>query len=217
LGSRRAESAPTGFALLDDALLGGWPIGALSQFVTKTPGLGFSLMIPLLARCTADDRYAALVSPPFIPYAPALCNAGVVLDRLMWIRPGEAATAPSLARGPRLDPIGEAQPASRNGSRDGSRDALWATEQMLRSGLFAAVALWSPVLHPTIERRLQLAAEAGRSIAWILLPSPCPAHTVSAVRLEIGAEPDGLRIVVQRCRGGHAGARVLAPFISQAA
>jgi len=58
-------------------------------------------------------------------------------------------------------------------------DALWAAEQMLRSGLHGVVALWSPALEAPIERRLQLAAETGRSVGIVAhagltarIPSP---------------------------------------------
>ncbi|MDR3415587.1 MAG: translesion DNA synthesis-associated protein ImuA [Nevskia sp.] len=182
LGRARPESEPTGFAALDAALLGGWPVGALSQLVGGEAGLGFSIVVPLLARLTQAGRHAALVAPPYIPYAPALRDAGVELQRLLWIAPQDRV------------------------------DALWAAEQMLRSGVFGAVALWSPPLDAPVERRLQLAAETGRSIGMACHSVGYGAHSIAAVRLQLRTAATGLEIEVLRCRGARPGQRVECPF-----
>ncbi len=182
LGRARPDSEPTGFAALNQALLGGWPVGALSQIVSQEPGLGFSLLLPLLARLTQAGRHAALIAPPYIPYAPALCDAGVELSRLLWIAPKDRV------------------------------DALWAAEQMLRSGLYGAVALWSPALEAPIERRLQLAAETGRSVGVIAHAGAYGAHSIAAVRLQVKPSPAALSVEIVRCRGARPGQRVECPF-----
>lgn len=182
LGKARPDSASTGIPALDQALLGGWPVGALSQLVSAEVGLGFSLILPLLARLTQAGRHVALVSPPYIPYAPALRDAGIELTRLLWLAPRERI------------------------------DALWATEQMLRSGLYGAVALWSPALEAPIERRLQLAAETGRSIGTLFHAGAHGAHSICAVRLAVKPAPEGLAVEVLRCRGARPGQRVDYPF-----
>jgi hypothetical protein len=182
LGRLRADAESTGNAPLDAALLGGWPVGALSQLVGSAAGLGFSLLMPLLARMTQAARPVALVAPPYIPYAPALRDAGVELEHLLWITPKD-----------RLD-------------------ALWATEQMLRSGLFGTVALWSPPLDASVERRLQLAAETGRSVGILAHAHAGQAHSIAAVRLQVCPAPGGLQVEVQRCRGAQPGAQLRYPL-----
>ena len=182
LGRSRPDSESTGIAPLDQALLGGWPVGALSQIVSRESGLGFSLMIPLLARLTRAGRHVALIAPPYIPYAPALRDAGVDLHKLLWIAPKDRV------------------------------DALWATEQMLRSGLHGAVALWSPALEAPIERRLQLAAETGRSIGIVAHAGAYGAHSIAAVRLQVTPAPAALSVEIVRCRGARPGQRVECPF-----
>ena len=182
LGRTRPDSESTGIATLDQALLGGWPVGALSQIVSQESGLGFSLMLPLLARLTRAGRHAALIAPPYIPYAPALRDAGVELQRLLWLAPKD-----------RLD-------------------ALWAAEQMLRSGLYGAVALWSPALEAPIERRLQLAAETGRSIGIVAHAGAYGAHSIAAVRLQLKPAAAALSVEIVRCRGARPGQRVECPF-----
>lgn len=176
--ARAGEVESTGLPQLDHALLGGWPVGALSQLVSVEPGLGFSLMVPLLARLTRTGHEVALVSPPHVPYAPALRAAGVDLERLLWLEPQE------------------------------HTDALWATEQMLRSGLYAAVVLWSAPLATAVERRLQLAAETGRGIGILAHAGHDETRVVAAVRLAVCTAPGHLRVEVLRCRGARPGRRV---------
>jgi hypothetical protein len=178
LGHKRTDVESTGLPALDEALVGGWPRGALSQLVSEAPGLGFSLLTPVLARLTRAARPVALVAPPHIPYAPALRDAGVDLQRLVWIDPKDRV------------------------------DALWATEQMLRAGLYGVVALWCPSLEPAIERRLQLAAETGRSIGIVAQHRPSEGQSVVAVRLQLSTTPTALCVEVQRCRGARPGARI---------
>lgn len=178
LGHKRTDVESTGLSALDESLVGGWPRGALSQLVSEEPGLGLSLLTPVLARLTQAGRAVALVAPPHIPYAPALRDAGVDLQRLDWIEPKDRV------------------------------DALWATEQMLRAGLYGVVALWCPSLEPAIERRLQLAAETGRSIGIVAQHRPSEGQSVVAVRLQLSTTPSALRIEVQRCRGARPGARI---------
>jgi hypothetical protein len=179
LGRARPDAEPTGVSELDAALAGGWPIGALSQIVGRTPGLGFWLMTPLFARLTQSGRPVALVSPPHIPYAPALRDAGIDLEHLLWITPKDRV------------------------------DALWASEQLLRSGVVGAIALWTPPLEAPIERRLQLAAETGRSIGLVAHGEHGTAHSIAAVRLHVSPAPMCLQIDVARCRGTRPGARLV--------
>ncbi|MBS0545027.1 MAG: translesion DNA synthesis-associated protein ImuA [Proteobacteria bacterium] len=81
----------SGFDALDAELPGGgWPAGALIELLVDHPGVGeLSLLLPVLNR-PPFDRWLAWVSPPFLPYAPALAAAGVPLSRLLLIRPDTA-------------------------------------------------------------------------------------------------------------------------------
>lgn len=182
-GSRqRSPVVATGFAELDQVLQGGWPVGALSQLMEAEAGLGLSLIVPLARAATRAGRHAALVAPPFIPYAPALAAAGVDLVRLLWIAPQD------------------------------QREALWASEQLLRAGTVTVVALWSPPLSGSVERRLQLAAETGVSIAIAAHCGHAAAGSVAAVRLALAVTTSGLRMDVLRCRGTRPGRRIETAF-----
>lgn len=185
-GERKVAAVPvstTGDRQLDQALLGGWPLGSLIQISGSDEGLGFSLIIDSLAQITRADRYVALVHTPLLPCAPALGSRGINLERLLWVQP------------------------------DNQAGALWAMEQMTRSGLFAAVAYWGSPLDSTSERRLQLAADAGQCLAFCFRTSRRDDHTYAAVRLCVSSHPDAdVTIEVQKCRGRNAGQRLRRPY-----
>lgn len=84
---RHWSTRTTGIAALDQLLLGGWPVGALSQLVSNQPGQGLRLLLPTLAALTRQGQTVALIGPPWIPYAPALHQAGVDLTRMLWVEP----------------------------------------------------------------------------------------------------------------------------------
>lgn len=171
-----AAVASTRIEALDRALLGGWPIGALTQIVGTEAGLGFSLIIPVLADFTSAGRPVALVDPPYLPYAPALASRGVDLNHLLWVRPQAA------------------------------EHVLWAAEQIIHSGLFAALAYWGPALDSTAQRRLQLAADAAQCLVFCFCTGRVDGHSYAAVRLAVTPAPAAqLRVDVLKCRGGRAG------------
>lgn len=174
---------PSGTAALDAALPGGgWQSGTIVELMTAQPGIGeLRLLMPALARITSTERYVALVAPPYIPFAPALTQHGIRLERLLCIHAHKPA------------------------------DILWAFEQTLRCKSFGAVLAWPASIKGPEVRRLQLAAEAGRSIGF-LYRSPAAAREASpaAVRLQLQVAGDGnLSIGILKCRGGRSGISVL--------
>jgi protein ImuA len=129
------------------------------------------------------------------PYGPGLARFGLATERLL------------LAR--TRTPV----------------ETLWAMEEGLRSGRFAAV-LGEAAPDLTATRRLQIAAEAGGSLALLLIP---PAREKSAgkpakrssrlsaattrwrVAAHPAAQPKAPRwtLILERCRGGGQGAWTL--------
>jgi hypothetical protein len=168
----------SGFPELDAALPnGGWQSGTIVELMPKEIGIGeLRLLMPALARISQGERYVALVSPPYIPFAPALNNHGIRLEHLLIIR------------------------AEKN------TDALWAIEQTLRCKSFGAVVGWPESIRDRDVRRLQLAAEAGRSTGFVYR-SPAAAGEASpaAIRMKLQASPQGLSIDVLKCRGTRSG------------
>ena len=137
------SAVPTGHARLDAQLPGGgWPQGTLTEVLHDAAGIGeVSFLAGALARASEGGRLVAWVNPPHLPYAPALAQAGIPLDRCVVVNPAD---------------------------REG---ALWAAEQSLKSGACGVVMLWMEAQRQSrgedyaCLRRLQMAAEAGRAMA----------------------------------------------------
>jgi cell division inhibitor SulA/protein ImuA len=109
-------------------------------------GLGeVQLFLPALMQSQqrtvgGDVPWIVWIAPPHEPYAPALMQQGIELDRLLVVRPATAT------------------------------EALWAAEQALGSGVCAAVLLWLKGSDDRWLRRLKLAAEAGGALGVLFRP-----------------------------------------------
>jgi protein ImuA len=179
---QRAQPAlASGHAELD-ALLpgGGWPLGALTEFCCAQTGLGeLSLLLPSLAHLSAQTRWLAWVAPPYPLYAPALSEAGIDPARCLLVEP----PLPGLRHAPAR-----------------AQQALWAGEQLLRGGACGAVLLWWDGEDANALRRLQLAAEAGQSLAVLFRPGTAAQRlSPAALRVRIDAGP---ALEILKCRGG---------------
>lgn len=149
---------PSGFAALDAQLPGGgWPVGMLTEFICRSPGVGeLRLLIPLLQRLTREGRTVILLGPPHLPHAPALASFGIDLQQILIVQ--------------------TPQPA----------DRLWAIEQSLRSAHFGVLLAWLPHdrTRPEHLRRMQLAAQGSRGPAILLRDLPAQ-HEVSPAPLRL--------------------------------
>jgi hypothetical protein len=182
-GLRSTQS--TGFSELNAALPGGgWPVGALTELMAMDEGIGeMQLLMPALAQLTRDDRYIALIDPPHLAYPPAWAQQGVRVERCLSIQGQSAATT------------------------------WWAAEQMLRCPAVGAVLAWPSRVNDKNLRRLQLAAEAGRTLAILYRPLAAAAvPSPAALRLLLRADECGLFIEIKKCRGGRGGRSVRCIF-----
>lgn len=168
------DGEPTGHAALDTLLpQGGWPRGALTELLLPADGVG---ELDLL-----------------LPTLARLTHAG---DRVVLIAPPYLAYAPAWqAAGVDLDALHIVEAPA--------RDALWAFEQCLRSGACAAVVGWPQQADAQALRRLQVAADSGDCLGFVLrdhkhAENPSPA----ALRLQYAAASG--RWQVRKCRGGPA-------------
>lgn len=164
----------TGHAALDRELPGGgWPTGTLTEVLHDSAGIGeVSFLAGALARASSEDRLIAWIDPPHLPYAPALGQCGIALERCLVVR---------------------------SAHRD---DALWAAEQAMRSGACGAVLLWLAHHEYAWLRRLQMAAEAGRAMAVLFRSTAAerlstPAH----LRVVLAREAGVLSIRIPKRRG----------------
>ena len=92
------------------------------------------------------------------------------------------------------------------------RDALWAAEQCLRAGCFAAVLCWPRRADDRALRRLQVAAETGQALGFAFRdarearnPSPAALRILFETGPADGVPlPTGMpRLRILKCRGGN--------------
>ena len=81
-------------------------------------------------------------------------------------------------------------------------DALWATDQLLKSGTCAAVLCWLPQVHANALRRLHAAAQGSNVLfvalrPWLAVQQPSPAP----LRLQLQPHPQGLQVHIVKRRG----------------
>lgn len=172
------ETLPTGFAALDAGLPGGgWPRHGLIEILTPQPGVG-ELYLLLPVLATLSRA------------TPARWCA--------WVCPPHEPYAPALeTQGVALDRMLVVR----------THLPLWAHEQALKSGACELALAWLPRVSPRAIRRLQLAAEQGRSLG-VLFRSQRLAGVASPAMLRMLLEPlkesgrHGARITLIKSRGG---------------
>jgi hypothetical protein len=183
--SRASATHVTGFEDLDAYLPGGgWPAAALTEIIVERHGIGeLSLLMPAMARLSEKNaseqagRWIFWISPPFIPYAPALVRHGVDLNRILLVH----------------------APMARSAS-------LWAMEQALRARSCVAVLAWAQHAEHTALRRLQLAAEQSHCWAVLFRPvDALQQRSPAALRLKLAKTEKGIRVEVLKCRGARPG------------
>jgi cell division inhibitor SulA/protein ImuA len=180
----RREALATGYAALDACLPGrGWPRTGLIEILVARFGVGeLYLLLPLLAALTGRPaaRWCVWIAPPLDPYAPALAAHGVNLERVLVVRGSVA-------------PAGAAP--------------LWAFEQTLGSGASDVALAWA-VRDPRAReiRRLQLAAERGKTLGVLFRPQRAARQSSPAIlRMVVESRPTGVRLTLLKSRGGARG------------
>ena len=178
--TRQRGRNPSGHAALDGVLPeGGWPEAALTEFLLAADGLGELRL--LLPTLARLTRAAQGVAVVAPPYLPFPDG---------WRQAGVDLTHVQVI---------DAAP----------RDALWATEQCLRSGCLGAVLAWPRQADDRALRRLQVAADGGRTPGFVfrgLREAANPSPAALRIAVDAGTPP---RLRVLKCRGGNPPARAL--------
>ncbi len=179
------KGVSTGFAELDRQLAGsGWPADGLTELLHDQPGIGeFRLLSPALARMSQTQaRWILLVSPPYLPYAPALAGAGIDLSRVLVVEPTSRA------------------------------DLLWVLEKAIGSQSCSAVLAWPKGIREKEIRRLQVASKEGQCTSILFRPgrdarqsSPAELRLqLLAARASPMSDHSRLEVQILKRRGGWA-------------
>lgn len=164
---------PTGYSKLDETLPhGGWPLGKLTELIHGQEAIDGLALVVPALASITHDGYTAVFVNP--PHIPY---------------------APGLSQmGISLDHLIM--------TRDhDERDRLWAAEQSLKSG--AAVLLWEGhALSDGSLRRLQRAAETGKSLAFLFrCGSTADVQSPAALRLHLTSSRGKLSITIAKSQG----------------
>ena len=163
LAVSRATTCSTGHDVLDVELPNqGWPRSSLIELLLQQSGIGEMQLLKPALACLAKTQRIALVHPPYIPHTLACKAWGLDIKRLLWL------------------------------DAKSSADALWSTEQILKSGGCGAVILWQSNVRNESLRRLNLAAQGTDTWFWFMRPLSCIAD----------ASPSPLRIALRPAVGG---------------
>jgi recombination protein RecA len=87
--------AATGIAQIDELLRGGLPIGAITEVVGPQCSGRTTLALALLARITLQGKVCAWIDVSDTLHPESAAAAGIDLDRLLWVRCGDAASHPN--------------------------------------------------------------------------------------------------------------------------
>ncbi|MDN4057231.1 translesion DNA synthesis-associated protein ImuA [Massilia sp. YIM B02769] len=135
------------------------------------------------ALVAAASRRIVLLQPPHPPQALALAALGLPPSQLIWLR------------------------ATR------TNDALWAAEQVLRSGSCGALLFWANHVRGESLRRLHLAAQCGETLFFMMRPLAA-AHDASPAPLRLSLRPaaGGLDVGFVKRRGPQREAPLFLPL-----
>ncbi len=183
INSSFTKGVPTGFKILDEHLPGqGWPADGVTELLHEQYGIGeLRLLAPALARLSQEqNRWLLWVSPPYIPYPPALLNAGINLTSVLIVKPKTLA------------------------------DTLWVLEKALTSKSCSAVLAWPGDINAKQIRRLQVASKKGSSWSILFRPRSAAQHASPAeLRIQLYATPSShahtsINLKILKRRGGWA-------------
>ena len=166
---------PTGWPMLDAVLPArGWPEASLTEILLPADGIGELQLVLPTLARLTQGHRPVVLIAP--PYLP--CAMG-------WRQQGV-----NLQR---LEIVAAEE-----------KHVLWAAEQCLRSGSCAAVLAWPHQADDRNLRRLQVAADTGRALAFVFRDRKHLANASPAsLRLELATPPHTF-IWVRKCRGGNA-------------
>ena len=168
---------PTGVAALDARLGGGLPRGQLSEVIGARSSGRVSLLLSMIAAATARGELVALIDALDMFDVESAANAGVALDRLLWIR-GHVVANPGMCR---------------DMNQRALEQAIRALGLVLQAGNFGLVAFEAgeaPAgalkrLPFTTWLRLQRMLEGTQTVCVLVGPEPM-ARSSAGLTLQLG-------------------------------
>ncbi len=173
LGRCQSRTLSSGFAALDAELPGGgWPcqslceilqpVGQHAEWRLLAPGLrGLFAAMPGGSPRTAPPLL--LIAPPFLPHGPGLADLGLDAAHWVWIKPD----------------AGPGGPPSKH-PHQALHQALWVTEQAIKSQAASAVLAWLDGARPEQIRRLQAAALSSPAPVFLMRPASAALQSSAA-------------------------------------
>jgi len=180
------ETVSSGIAAID-TLTGGLPRGCLTEICGPATSGRTTLLLAALAAATRRGEFCAVVdaSDALDPYSAA--EAGVELDRLLWVRCGEG--SPQRRRNTESNKKYESHHAEHR-----LEQLLRAADLLLESGGFGLIALDLGDLPPLVARRIPLATwfRFRRAVEYtptvlLALESHAIAGSCSSLVIEMGS------------------------------
>jgi len=172
--TRPAAVIATGIPALDELLpRGGWPKNGLVEIMV--PGEhtdAIALLLPTLAQFSQQDRWIAMVAPPYLPRTQVFTHSGVKAAQVMQVNPHPG------------------------------RSGLWTVESMLRSGQCSVIMAWPGCDTELMDKRLQKAATIGRTLTFLFRVEGQIRTTSQAdVRLKLTVNDAGQAVYLVSSRG----------------
>lgn len=187
-GAASGEVFSTGIEALDRLFpASGLPAGVLVEFLSEGEGSGAgTLALAIVSSLLGHEGMFVVIDQAKEFYPPAMVALGIDLKRVIVTRPANA------------------------------RDAMWAFEQSLSCVGVRAALCWIDRLDDRLFRRLQLAAELGRGIGFLVRPAAArELPSWAEARLLVQGLPTPpqrtgrkLRVELLRCRKGAGGKAV---------
>jgi len=122
----------------------------------------------------AQDRLTVFIQPPGFINAEHMHKQGFNLDKILIVFPNSA------------------------------KEALWASEQCLKSGACSAVLFWCQSLEVHHVRRFQVAAEAGNCVHFLLKDEKTNALSLPVpLTIQLSPHASGIEVSIPKRRGGY--------------
>ena len=186
------DAASSGLTALDAPLAGGFPRGHVSELVGARSSGRTSLLVQLLAAATRRGELVALIDALDTFDVESAAAAGVVLDRLLWVR-GFVVSNPGLCR---------------DMNQRALEQALRALSLVLQAGNFGLVAFdvaEAPAhavrrLPFTTWLRLQRMVEGSQTVCLLIGSEPM-ARSSAGLTLAVSGQSAGGKMSGQRAEG----------------